>query len=119
VTLGASLEPFDEGLFSHGSDSSYPPDRSYAVFPTDISVLWSNASLDKTTAFALRNISDTIHEAALTDGQNVRHAAVYMNYALFGTPLEDMYGENVERLRKIRVAIDPEDVMGLAGGWKF
>jgi hypothetical protein len=30
-----------------------------------------------------------------------------------------MYGANVERLRKIRAAIDPEDVMGLAGGWKF
>ncbi|KAF8486369.1 FAD dependent oxidoreductase [Russula ochroleuca] len=119
VTLGATLEPFDKGLFSHGSDSAYPPDRSYAVFPTDISLLWSNASLDEMMAFALRNISDTIHEAALTDGQNVRHAAVYMNYALFGTPLEDMYGGNVERLRKIRVAIDPDDVMGLAGGWKF
>jgi berberine-like enzyme len=30
-----------------------------------------------------------------------------------------MYGENVERLRKIRAVVDPEDVMGLAGGWKF
>ena len=70
-------------------------------------------------AFALRNISTTIHAAALADGQNVSHAAVYPNYALFGTPLEDMYGENVERLRKIRAAIDPEDLMGRTGGWKF
>ena len=70
-------------------------------------------------ANALRQISDAIHVAALTDGQNVSHAAVYVNYALFGTPLEDMYGGNVERLRKIRAVIDPEDVMGLAGGWKF
>ena len=57
--------------------------------------------------------------AALADGQNVSHAAKYVNYALFGTPLKDIYGGNVERLRKIRAAIDPEDVMGLAGGWKF
>ena len=42
-----------------------------------------------------------------------------MNYALFDTPLEDMYGANVPRLRKIRAEIDPEDVMGLAGGFKF
>jgi hypothetical protein len=70
-------------------------------------------------ASALRQVSDTIHTAALRDGQNVSHAAPYPNYALFGTPLEDMYGANVERLRKIRAAIDPEDVMGLAGGWKF
>ena len=70
-------------------------------------------------ASVLRNISDTVRDVALADGQNVSHAAKYPNYALFGTPLEDMYGGNVERLRKIRAAVDPEDVMGLAGGWKF
>ena len=70
-------------------------------------------------ANALRNMSSTIRTAALVDGQNVSHAAKYVNYALFSTPLVDMYGKNVERLREIRRAIDPEDVMGLAGGFKF
>ncbi|KAF8486373.1 FAD dependent oxidoreductase [Russula ochroleuca] len=119
VTLTLSLEPFDKGLFSHGSASAYPPDRSHAVLPSSLTLQWSNASLDETMAYALRNISDTIHATALADGQNVSHAAVYVNYALFGTPLENIYGGNVERLRKIRAGIDPEDVMGLAGGWKF
>ena len=67
----------------------------------------------------LRLISDAIRAAALADGQNVSQAAKYPNGALSGTPLEEMYGRNVERLRQIRAAIDPEDVMGLAGGWKF
>jgi hypothetical protein len=119
VTLAVGLEPFDNGLFSHGSDSAYPPDRSHAIFPTVLTALWSNASLDETMANALRNISSTIQAAALADGQNVSHAAVYPNYALFGTPLEDMYGGNVERLSQIGAAVDPEDVMGLTGGWKF
>ena len=70
-------------------------------------------------ASALRNFADAIRDAALADGQNVSHAAKYVNYALFGTSLEDMYGGNVERLRKIRAAIDPNDVMSLTGGWKF
>ena len=96
-----------------------PPDRSQAIFPSVLTFQWSNASLDEAMAFALRNMSGTIHAAALADGQNVSHAAVYVNYALFGTPLKEMYGGNVERLRKIRAAIDPEDVMGLTGGWKF
>jgi len=119
ATLSSSLEPFDKGLFSHGTDSAYPPDRSQAIFPTSLTVQWSNASLDDTMAFALRNISETIKAVVLADGQNVSHAAVYVNYALFGTPLEYMYGGNVIRLREIRAAIDPEDVMGLTGGWKF
>ena len=119
ASLSATLEPFDKGVFSHGSDSAYPPDRSQAIFPSNLLIQWSDASLDETMASALRQISDTILTIALADGQNVSDAAVYVNYALYGTPLKDMYGGNVERLRKIRAAIDPEDVMGLAGGWKF
>ena len=119
ATLSSVLEPFDKGLFSHGSGSAYPPDRSHAILPSVLGIQWSNASLDKTMAPALRQISDTIHTVALRDGQNVANAAPYVNYALFGTPLEDMYGANVERLRNIREVIDPKDVMGLAGGWKF
>ncbi|KAH9990419.1 hypothetical protein BJV77DRAFT_1068929 [Russula vinacea] len=119
VTLISSLEPFDKGLFSHGSESAYPPDRSHAILPSSLTLQWSNASLDEIMAYALRNMTNAIHAAALADGQNVSHVAVYPNNALFGTPLEDMYGGNVERLRKIRATVDPEDVMGLAGGWKF
>jgi hypothetical protein len=46
---------------------------------------------------------------------------VYVNYPLYDTPLEDMpvYGGNVERLREIGAAIDSDDVMGLAGCFKF
>ena len=119
ASLSSALEPFNKGLFSHGSASAYPPDRSQALFPTALEIAWSNSSLDGTAAFMLHNISDTVRDVALADGQNVSHAAKYPNYALFGTPLEDMYGRNVERLRKIRAAVDREDVMGLAGGWKF
>jgi hypothetical protein len=75
--------------------------------------------LDNAFARALRQHSDALLSAALADGQSVSNASVYVNYALFDTPLEDMYGENVPRLRKIRAEIDPGDVMGLAGGFKF
>jgi hypothetical protein len=119
ASLVATLEPFDNSFFSHGSDSAFPPDRSQPIFPSVTSLMWSNASLDDTMAFALRNFSESVRSVALKDGQNVSHAAKYPNYALFDTPLEDMYGGNVERLRKIRAAIDLEDVMGLTGGWRF
>jgi hypothetical protein len=117
--VSSTLEPFDKDILSHGSESAYPPDRSLAILPSAVSFEWSNSSLDETMTSALRQISHAIRAAVLADGQNVSHAAKYVNYALFGTPLEDLYGENVKRLRKIRSAIDPEDVMGLAGGWKF
>ncbi|KAH8989201.1 FAD dependent oxidoreductase [Lactarius hatsudake] len=114
-----TLEPFDSGVFSHGSVSAFPPDRSQAIFPSVTGASWTNASIDGIVASALREEKATIHTIALAEGQNVSHAAVYVNYALFDTPLEDIYGQNVPRLRRIRAAIDPGDVMGLAGGFKF
>ncbi|KAH9030957.1 FAD-binding domain-containing protein [Lactarius hengduanensis] len=119
ASVTVTLEPFDSGVFSHGSGSAYPPDRSQAIFPSVTGASWVNASIDGIVASALRKEKDTIHAIALAEGQNVSHAAVYVNYALFDTPLEDIYGHNVPRLRKIRAAIDPGDVMGLAGGFKF
>lgn len=95
VVLTSILEPFkfDKGIFSHGSDSAYLPNRSQVVFPSALIAQWSNASLDDAMTFALRNISNTIHSAppAARDGQKVLHAAKYSNYALFGTPLKHMY----------------------------
>lgn len=45
--------------------------------------------------------------------------SLYGNYALGDTPLEAMYGVNVERLARIKKVVDPKNVMGLAGGFKF
>jgi len=38
---------------------------------------------------------------------------LYVNYALFGTPLGAMYGEHLERLREIKKRYNPEDVWDL------
>lgn len=119
ASVVTTFEPFASTLFSYGASSAYPPDRSHAIFPSNIGYTWTNASLDATIANELRQHTDQARAAVLADGQDLSGAAVYVNYALFGTPLEDMYGANVPKLRKIRAEIDPEDVMGLAGGFKF
>ena len=117
--VSSALEPFDSGIFSHGSPSAYPPDRSQAVFPSVLNIAWYNASLDDTMADLLRDGAQTIRDVATADGQNLSDAAVYVNYALFDTPIEDIYGGNLARLRSIKAKIDPERVMDLAGGFKF
>ncbi len=70
-------------------------------------------------ADAIRTSAATLVEAGIQDGQNLTEAAPYVNYAFLGTLVESMYGDNLERLREARRRYDPEDVMGLAGGWKF
>jgi len=117
--VSSALEPFDSGIFLHGSPSAYPPDCSRVVFPSILNIAWSNALLNKTMADLLHAGAKMICGVAIVDGQNLLHAAVYVNYALFDTPLEDMYGGNLARLHTIKAKIDPERVMDLAGGFKF
>ena len=113
------MEPFDSGLFSHSNISSaYPPDRSRALFPTNIYFAWSSPSKDADVAAAMWQSTNTIRAAAIAEGQNVADFAVYGNYALIGTPVEILYGTNLPRLRSIRNQVDPQGVMALAGGFK-
>ncbi len=113
------FEPFLSNVFSHGPASAYPPDRSQALFPTGVTFLFSDPSLNGTVLDAVHSYSEAVIAAGVADGQNVTHAARYPNYALFDTPLEDLYGDNIPRLRAIKRTVDPKNVMGLAGGFKL
>ena len=119
VFLFYALEPFDRYFLNHGAASAYPPDRSHAVFPSLIYLGWTKASADGSMADAIRLSAAKLVYAGERDGQNLKVAAPYVNYALFGTPLEKMYGGNLERLRGIKKTYDPGAVMDLAGGWKI
>ncbi|KAI0291490.1 FAD-binding domain-containing protein [Multifurca ochricompacta] len=119
VQVLVAIDYFTSGLLSHGTPSAYPPNRSQIYFPSGIGLKWSNSSLDQVMVGSLRQAADNLHAAALREGQNVTNAVVYPNYALFDTPLEAMYGNNVDRLRRLRRVIDPGNVMNLTGGFRF
>jgi hypothetical protein len=114
-----TLEPFKPDILTHGGPSAYPPNRSRAILPSNLALGWTDESADNIMADALRTSAATLVEAGMRDGQDLANAAPYVNYALFGTPLNQMYGDHLERLREIRKKYDPQDVMLLAGGWKF
>ena len=114
-----NLDAFESDIFTHGAPSAYPPDRSHTIFPSSLFLAWSDKSLDKYMCDSMRSLSASIIEAGIKDGQDLENAAHYTNYALYGTPLEKMYGKNVERLREIKNKYDPFRVMDLTGGFKF
>jgi hypothetical protein len=57
---------------------------------------------------------------AMDEGQKgIDSAPPYPNYAIFDTPLERMYGGNLDRMRSVKARVDPGNVMGLTGGFKI
>ncbi|KAL4076696.1 hypothetical protein V8B97DRAFT_1483468 [Scleroderma yunnanense] len=120
VLLSYSVEPFLPTIFSHNtSPSAYPGSRDYSVSPIRIYFAWTLSSSDELMQNAIRTSAAKLFNKALELGQDIENAPLYPNDAIFDTPLERMYGDNVHSLRAIRRSVDPDDVMGLAGGFKF
>ncbi|KAI0050408.1 FAD-binding domain-containing protein [Auriscalpium vulgare] len=120
VSVSWQLDTMHPTYLSHGAASAWPPTRTHPVLPGSISFAWANQSSDSAMLDAMRQSTATIRAAARAEGQDIAEAWKYPNYALAtDTSLQEMYGGNVERLRAIHARVDPHNVMGLAGGFKF
>ncbi|KAK7038749.1 hypothetical protein VNI00_010634 [Paramarasmius palmivorus] len=104
---------------AHSTDSAYPHPPGRFVCPTVLEAHYINAADDEYFINAVQEAQQAIHARAIEEGQSFPDDILYNNYAPADTPLELLYGDNLERLREIRSQIDPENVMGLAGGFKI
>lgn len=68
----------------------------------------------------LKQLTKSIQARAVTEGESRWDDVLYPNYALIDTPLELLYGSNVQRLRTLAERYDPTGLMsGLTGGFHF
>lgn len=118
LAVQAALEPF-VGAFDFETPSAYPhPSSSEA---THFTAFISFSGLDDAEYVhqALRDLSRAVQGFAVGQGRSQWDDTRSLNFALDGTPVELLYGENLPKLRRIKREVDPEDVMGLTGGFKF
>ncbi|KAJ8496450.1 hypothetical protein ONZ45_g12438 [Pleurotus djamor] len=123
AVLSYSIDPFLPSILTHnlpGQVSAYPPSRRKAFLPGDIYFSWFSPTSDASMVQAAKQSAQQLAKIATAEGQGlVLNAPKYPNYAITGTPLEEMYGANVPKLRALKILVDPTNVMGLAGVWKF
>lgn len=81
---------------------------------------WENPAYDRDylvaiteTAARLRNL------VGKEQGLMLEISPRYNNYAVYDTPLADIYGENLPILQGLKKKYDSEGVMDLTGGWKL
>ncbi|KAF9244082.1 FAD-binding domain-containing protein [Melanogaster broomeanus] len=132
--LDSATSSISRGAFS------LPSAWGTGVHPVLMYAAWEDPTMDEQMYDAVRAIMETLKEklAVATAGQVntlvvqdpdgdgatsmptlIPPPELYGNYAMVGTPVEDIYGDHLPRLRKLREEVDPKNVMRLAGGWKF
>ncbi|KAF5327622.1 hypothetical protein D9619_004635 [Psilocybe cf. subviscida] len=119
--ISYDVEPFLPTIYSHNARSTaFPPVRSMGLLPLNLYYAYALPVFDNDFYNAIKTSANTILQAAIAEGgSSLVDAPVYGNYAIFDTPLESIYGSNLPLLTKLKEAVDPTNIMGLAGGWKF
>ena len=87
--------------------------------PLNLYYAWALPSSDTAMRDAIVQSAQQLTNVAVADGQDVADAFLYGNYAIDSTPLERIYGANLASLQSLKQQYDPDNVMGLAGGWKL
>ncbi|KDQ05818.1 hypothetical protein BOTBODRAFT_122239 [Botryobasidium botryosum FD-172 SS1] len=118
---GFVVEPFLPSYFNNSKGGAYPHDPDHPLMPLHMTFSWKNPAEDQAFIDASKAVAKAIFDLAVSEGQDIdeEKQIQYGNYALADTPLERVYGRNVERLRGIKREYDPGDVMSLAGGFRF
>ncbi|KAI0073234.1 hypothetical protein K474DRAFT_1710896 [Panus rudis PR-1116 ss-1] len=110
-------EPFLPSILSHAFGSSaYPPNRAQRFQPQAIYYYtWEDPQSDEVMQDAARASACQLRNVALSEGQDIADAPLYGKYAIFDTPVEQIYGNNLPKLKRIKAEYDPDNVMGLSG----
>jgi hypothetical protein len=120
ILVSYDVEPFLSTVFSHtNSTTAYPPSRGRGLLPLIIYYAWTAPFMDNEFHDAIRHSAAFLTDRASAEGQDIECAPLYGNYAIYDTPIERLYGDNMPRLRRVKAAVDPDNIMGLAGGWKI
>ncbi|OJA16046.1 hypothetical protein AZE42_05488 [Rhizopogon vesiculosus] len=114
--------PFLESVYTHAeTQTAFPSLRDSSQGSSFINVFfgWTNPNDDNTMIQLGEQSVAYMKQFVASQGQDVGDALLNPNNAPPNTPMANMYGDALERLQSIKLAVDPTHVMNLAGGWKF
>jgi hypothetical protein len=116
----AEIWPFLWDKFKKGSPSAWPPDRNEPHGPLLVYFLWEGEENDKVWIDQMTKALEHIRRVALSEKCTTESAAVYYNTTLADvTSVQDIYRDNLRKLRLLRKQYDPSDVMANAGGFRI
>ena len=109
VFVSYDVEPFAYDYSRNAVDSAWP--HTSNGLPINLYYTWTLAADDAYFHAAAIESARVLTDTAIADGQQLDDVTLYPNYALYDTPVAEMYGANLARLASVEKAIDPNNVM--------
>ncbi|KAF8678786.1 fad-binding protein [Rhizoctonia solani] len=117
--ISYDVEPFLPTMNARSKGGAYPHDDF--LMPLNLYFGWVSHLDDKWFHDAIEESTRVIREQAIAEGQDIAgdKQIKYGNYASANEDLSSIYGANLPRLRDLKKKYDPNNVMNLAGGYRF
>ncbi|KAF4604369.1 hypothetical protein EYR38_004791 [Pleurotus pulmonarius] len=106
-------------MFDNSKPAAWPHARDHPLVPLVAYFLWEGQHNDEFWSARLKETLDNVKEAARREGCTYKDTPAYPVMAFETTSAEEIYRENLEKLIAIRKKYDPNNVMGLTGGFKI
>lgn len=112
--------PFTNTMFNSSTPSAWPHTKGSQNGPILAYFLWEGSDNDYFWINLMENALAAIKEkVSKARGPNAKPLPVYSNTTLESTTVEEIYGENLDKLKQLRKKFDPELIMDLAGSGGF
>ncbi|CAE6412260.1 unnamed protein product [Rhizoctonia solani] len=117
--ISYDVEPFMPSMAARSKGGAYPHDNF--LMPLNLYFAWVGSLDDEWFRNAIDESARIIREQAIKEGQDIAGAKQikYGNYAAASEDLSSIYGGNLDRLKQLKQAYDPNNIMALAGGYRL
>lgn len=115
-----NLWPFTTSMFDRATDAAWPHAKDMPNCPIIVAFIWEGKEHDAYWIEKIKSTLKTLRDKVHAERASSKVLPYFISTALAeATSVEDLYGENLERLRQLRKKYDPNGVMDLTGGFKI
>ncbi|KAF7441303.1 hypothetical protein PC9H_001652 [Pleurotus ostreatus] len=111
--------PCVTSIFNNSKPAAWPHSRDRVIVPLSAYFLWEGQENDEFWSVRMQTTLNNIKAVARREGYIYEDSPEYPTLAFGTTNAEEIYRENLDKLVAIRKKYDPDNVMGLTGGFKI
>jgi len=120
--IAIGLWPFTTTMFDHATDSAFPHVKGKPNCPIIAYFTWEHKANDEYWIDTLKTTLDKLRAKVFEERPASKDLPLFINTALADSDpktVENLYRDNLPRLKELRKTYDPKALMDLTGGFRI